>query len=91
MKVAMPTYTASEHSFRRMFNLITSDMENWKDPIVYDVQMDDNKNWCRTVNRITASIAFMVGGKADFHVWTDRNGKRWITLSNPGYYRNIGA
>lgn len=91
MVVSMPTYTASEHSFRRMFRVITRDMDNWKDTLVYEVKVDDNKRWCRTVNRITASMAFMVGGRADFHVWNDSKGQKWITITNPGYYRNIGA
>lgn len=89
-------------SYRRLFRIVTADMENWKSAITVCIDTDDmrgaNENdrlmrAIKRMGRIQTACRFMVGGGYD-HVKmydnADGNGKT-LVYRNKGYYVNIGA
>lgn len=90
-------------SYRRMFRIVTADMNNWKEKIVIVIDSDDMHgatdaeritNAVKRMGRIVRAIRFMVGDKPFNHVRmhdnADGSGKTLI-YRNAGYYANIGA
>ena len=93
--------TTLQHSYRRMFNLISADMDNWKKKIVICIDSDEMHGATDEIRirravvrmfRIKRAIEFMVGGpsRVTLHENADGSGKT-VILRNAGYYVNIGA
>jgi len=88
-------------SYRRMFRIITANMENWKGSIVLCADskemhgLTNDAQVLRAVmrmGRVKRAVEFMAGGPTvvKMHDNADDNGKS-VVLRNAGYYVNIGA
>ena len=88
-------------SYRRMFRIITANMENWKGSIVLCADSKDMHGLTNDAQvlravmrmmRVKRAVEFMAGGPSTVKMLDNAsaNGKT-VVLRNAGYYANIGA
>lgn len=92
-----------QHSYRRLFRVITKDMPNWKEKIAIVIDSDDMpgandaqriSRAVKRMGRAIRAIRFMVGDQPCNHCHIYENGDgtgKTLIYRNAGYYKNIGA
>jgi hypothetical protein len=78
----METYTETTKRLKPWIDLVTANLENWKDPIECEVTASDSE-----LSLIEEAIAFYTGSETFF----TKNKNGTIKVMADGYYLTIGA